>query len=94
MKSITKSELKRNAEDTGSYFFTRETMRFFGDSMVNYGLHMDKLNNVYCLTRKRPVKHGLNDTAYFNADTFERVYHAILKCRNGIYYRKRRKTNT
>lgn len=36
---MTPSELKHKIEQTGEepYFFTRETMRFFGDTMANFG---------------------------------------------------------
>lgn len=34
----TASELKAAVDATGSHFFTRDTMRFFGDTMANYGV--------------------------------------------------------
>ena len=34
---MTPSELKNNVEKTGSYFFDRLNMRFFCDTMANYG---------------------------------------------------------
>lgn len=81
---MTKSELKRNVEKTGSLFFSRETMRFFGDTMQNYGVCDAIIDTptqegleVYELYRKKPVKHGLNSSAFFCRDTFERVYKEI-----------------
>lgn len=45
----------RNPE---GHFFDRETMRFFEDTMSNFGVAWD--NEGYrILTRKKPVKHGL-----------------------------------
>ena len=54
---MTPSELKYHVEQTagGRYFFTRETMRFFGDTMRNYGVrdgglipyHWDDSGNNY-----------------------------------------------
>jgi hypothetical protein len=68
----TPADLKYNVELTGSHFFERPTMKFFGDRMSNYGVRFLKDENVYELYRRNPVKHGLNSSAYFDADTFER----------------------
>ena len=89
----TPSDLKQAVEQAGhdSYFFTRETMKFFGDTMRNYGVRQTKIHTnydaegnyvgkdgvevaVYELYRKASVKHGLKDSAYFDADTFKRVF--------------------
>ena len=71
------SELKRKVEESGNepYFFTYRTMRFFGDTMKNYGVRRAKINGkqVWELHRKHPVKHGLHESAYFDSVTFERV---------------------
>lgn len=74
------SELKAKVEATGSLFFTRKSMKFFGDTMANYGVRSaeittysgDKLE-VWELYRKHPVKHGLKSSAYFTKDTFKKV---------------------
>jgi len=88
---MTPAELKYNVEQTGSYFFTRKTMKFFGDTMRNYGVrsatlktHWDDTGNNYSeqtrdievweLYRKRPVMHGLIDSAYFDKKTFRQVH--------------------
>lgn len=78
---MTPSELKTLTNETEPYFFTRDTMKFFGDTMKNYGVcssTVDTYNekNVDCwvLYRKRPVKHGLHSSAYFNKKTFKRVF--------------------
>lgn len=79
---MTKSELKARVEDTGSHFFDRDSMRFFGDSMSNYGVRGPKMvvdrrerqRTVYELFRKRPVLNGIKDSAYFDAENFERVF--------------------
>ena len=81
---MTSSELKRNVENSGkeSYFFSRKTMRFFCDTMRNYGVRgpYQVVNNmgvtvpVMELYRRRPVKHGLKSSAYFNAVTWEREF--------------------
>lgn len=84
------SELKYNVENTGSNFFSRDSMRFFGDTMRNYGVreatitsNYDQNDNyveegikieVYELYRRHPVKHGLDKSAYFDKKTFSRVY--------------------
>jgi len=80
---MTKSELRQRVIDTGSHFFDRSTMRFFGDTMANYSCGKNPIEvkdrqgntrKVYALWRKRTVKDGLGDTAYFDAETFARVF--------------------
>lgn len=72
------------------YFFTRKTMQFFGDTMRNYGVRQvwivterqelgsgvtqESNKLVYELYRRKAVKHGLKDSAFFDAVTFKRVY--------------------
>jgi len=74
---MTKSELKYRVEQTGSHFFERSSMRFFGDTMANYGVNSKPVdvNGVSCwrLYRKKPVLHGLMSSVYFNCETFEKV---------------------
>lgn len=75
---------------TETHFFTRATMKFHGDSMKNYGVrrvivtanydsegtyHKEGVQrDVWELYRRRPVKHGVQGSAYFDAVTFERVF--------------------
>jgi len=66
--------LARNSE---SRFFSRENMRFAGDTMRNYGVRLTTINDgvqVFELYRRRPVKHGLQSSAYFTADTFTQTW--------------------
>jgi hypothetical protein len=77
---MTPSELKYQVEQTGSHFFDRNSLKFFGDSMSNYGCRQTivKTNDgedvpVYELYRKHPVKMGLKGSAYFRKDTFKLV---------------------
>lgn len=93
MNIKTASDLKYAVEQSGneSFFFTRKTMQFFGDTMRNYGVRHTTINTnydangefvgkegveiaVYELYRRQAVKHGLKDSAYFDAVTFKRVY--------------------
>lgn len=85
MKIKNASDLKYAVEQSGlnSHFFTRSTMKFFGDSMKNYGIRQpremvkDSTGEkvmVYELTRKHPVKCGLQSSAYFDASSFARVF--------------------
>jgi len=69
---MTPAELKRLTYGTNPYFFSRSTMKFFGDTMKNYGVRSTGDN--WELYRKRPVKHGLNSSAYFDKTTFKRVF--------------------
>ncbi len=77
---MTPSELKAmiEAKGTANHFFTRETMKFFGDTMSNYGVRETVIDtwseenvSVYELYRRHPVKHGLQTSAYFRKDTLE-----------------------
>lgn len=72
------SELKYK---TTSNFFSRDSMKFFGDTMRNYGVRSATVEtydgltiDVWELYRRRSVKHGLKDSAYFDKKTFERVH--------------------
>jgi len=93
---MTPSELKYQVEQAGheSYFFERKTMKFFGDTMKNYGVRDGGFiktsydeNGNYCpdgctiecweLYRKRPVKHGLQESAFFSKQTFKKVFKGV-----------------
>ena len=82
---MTVSQLKSKVEQAGKspHFFTRSTMQFFGDTMrSNYGVcgpypikdTLGAVHEVYELYRRKPVKHGLHDSAWFDAQTFERIH--------------------
>ena len=70
---MTPSELKYQLSLTthAPYFFTRKTMDFFGDTMKNFGCRSAGDN--WELYRKRPVKHGLKTSHFFNKQTFKSV---------------------
>jgi hypothetical protein len=77
------SDLKYHVEQAGHepYFFTRREMAFFGDTMRNYGVKETTITDIYgghvkCyeLFRRRAVKHGLKDSAYFDAEKFNRIF--------------------
>lgn len=80
---MTAYELRRCVESRGTktHFFSRENMRFAGDTMRNYGVRRAKIRTysgevVECwdLYRRRPVKYGLRTSAYFSAETFAQVF--------------------
>lgn len=89
---MTPSQLKANvqANNEESHYFSRASMRFFGDTMANYGVreatvrtqynaqgeYVEKgvIVGVWELYRKRAVKHGLIDSVYFAQDDYRRVY--------------------
>ena len=78
---MTPSELKQLTSETAPYFFTRKTMKFFGDTMKNYGVCSAVINTpsednveVWELYRKRPVKNGLQSSAYFRKDNFNKTF--------------------
>ena len=78
---MTPSQLKYHIESAGheSHFFDRKTMQFFGDRMSNYGVRdagmIEDISGrqvpAWELWRKRPVKYGLKDSAYFHKETFK-----------------------
>ena len=76
---MKKSDLKYFVSETGSNFFERGSMKFFGDTMKNYGVRSAIIEQgcqgleVWELWRKSPVKHGLNKSTYFCKNTFNRV---------------------
>lgn len=59
-----------------SHFFDRKTLQFFGDTMANYGLK--KHSKYYELLRKRPVKHGLFKSHFFDRETLEHVTNPVF----------------
>jgi len=67
---MTPSELKFKYQQNNpdGHFFDRATMRFFGDTMKNYGIR--DAGTHWALYRKRPVKHGLKSIHYFDKRTF------------------------
>lgn len=74
MKIKNASDLKYMVEQSGNepHFFTRKTMKFFGDTMRNYGLR--EHDDCFELYRRKHVNHGLIDSAYFDKKTFKRLY--------------------
>lgn len=93
---MTPSKLKYQIECTGNnpHFFDRKTMKFWGDTMSNYGVRSTVVlaqfneegeynpqgykTEVWELYRKSPVKHGVNKSAYFRKSNYSRVH-----CING-----------
>lgn len=82
MSHMTASTLKYKVQKTGSYFFDRKSMRFFGDTMSNYYVsrHIVEITDsigdtyqCYALTRVHPVKDNMQSTAYFDIETFENI---------------------
>jgi hypothetical protein len=52
------------------HFFDRATMKFFGDSMANFGVRkVEGAREMYHLYRKRSVKHGLRGDGWIFDDT-------------------------
>lgn len=68
------SELKYRTEQANqeTFFFDRGTMRFFGDTMRNFGVRSFDAQT-WELYRKKPVKNGLQSSAFFRKNDFKRV---------------------
>jgi hypothetical protein len=93
---MSPSELKYHVETANPdcCFFHRGTMRFFGDTMRNYGVrsvlvssnfdengnyHEDGVDReAWELYRKKPVKRGNKGSAFFCKSTFDEI-HARVK---------------
>ena len=83
-KRMTASELKWNYEcASGGIFFTRENMKFLGDTMSNYGVRANTvmiktytgdLVECYELYRRKPVKNGVKRSAYFACNDFRHIH--------------------
>ena len=75
---MTPSELKANIlkHDPTSHYFDQKTMKFFGDTMRNYGVRKTEIEGVavWELYRKRPVKHNQQRSAFFRATDFQQVF--------------------
>lgn len=81
---MTPSDLKAAVDATGSKFFNRDAMKFFGDTMRNFGVCEAVVSsyseeNIECweLYRKRPVRGGVQSSAFFCKKTFRRVHPKI-----------------
>ena len=78
----TASDLKYYVEQAGHepHYFTRSSMKFFGDRMSNYGVRLVDVETysgmvkAYELFRRKAVKFGMRDSSYFDAATFQRVF--------------------
>ncbi len=79
MKPSELKALYERNEEGAALFFTHDTMRFFGDTMKNYGVRKIRVAEKWTeskpepfeaweLYRKKPVKHGLKSSAYFSLD--------------------------
>lgn len=78
---MTVYELKHKIADKYPYYFSRKAMKFFGDTVKNYGVRRVKIcgHDCYELYRKKPVLHGLQTSAFFDVNTFKRVRLEIEK---------------
>ena len=73
---MTASELKHliwsKRPEFADLYFSRSTMKFFGDTMRNYAVV--EHGSMYELRRRRAVKHGLKTSTWFDKETLERVH--------------------
>jgi hypothetical protein len=72
VKCPTPSEIRARHEELRpqSHFFSRGAMKFFGDTMRNFGSFRAD-NGAVILYRKHPVKHGLQGRWIFDEATGE-----------------------
>lgn len=82
VKKLTPYELKYKilAADPTNHFFDYKTMRFFGDTMKNFGCRIavikiiGETKEVYELYRIKAVKGRLKSSFFFDPETFKKVY--------------------
>lgn len=81
---MTPYELKYTiiSKNPGGFFFESKTMKFFGDTMANYGVRANPVTVAnsrgvehicWELYRRNPVKHGLRSSTFFDTTTFQRI---------------------
>lgn len=72
MRIPSASQLKYSHEQAwpDTYFFSRKTMKFFGDTMKNY--KVSDGDKFWILSRRQPVKFGMNSSYHFDKVTFKR----------------------
>lgn len=81
---ITAGELRGRVESAGheSYFFTRNNMKFAGDTMRNFGVRaaprvIETYSGEYLcwvLYRRNPVKRGMQGEFYFDVETYRQIH--------------------
>ena len=70
---MTLTELREQVEQgEDRLFFDKEPMRFYGDSMSNYGVRDN--GSTWELYRKQKVRFGIQESAYFDKQKFNRVF--------------------
>lgn len=85
---MTASELKYRHEENfpDSLFFSRNNMKFAGDTMANFAVLPDtceivtpsgNIHTCYELIRKRKTSKGFSGTFYFDVETFQRIHSAL-----------------
>ena len=75
INKMTPANLKYCTQDIVPRFFSRSNMKFFGDTMKNFGVRSNTIDGieVWELYRKKPVKCDLQISHYFRKDNFEKV---------------------
>lgn len=79
---MTPTQLKQFHEkhDPNSLFFSRNNMKFAGDTMRNFsvcsasGACNGERVELWCLYRRMPVKHDIKNPFYFSKANFKRLH--------------------
>lgn len=84
---MTVHDLRYMVENWGTetHFFSRGNMKFAGDTMANYGVRSQPVlvetihgpTLAWELYRKRPVKYGLQKSAFFCVETLCQVFEKV-----------------
>jgi len=64
IKTPTIYDIKYATQEKEPHFFDRQTLKFFGDTMKNFGVFQE--DGEIFIYRKKPVKHGLTGTWLYN----------------------------
>jgi hypothetical protein len=83
--SKLRARIEANRHET--HFFSRENMRFSGDTMRNYGArgplkfrtNAGEECYVFELYRRKATRKGLTGSAYFRADTYAQTWGEVIE---------------
>jgi len=71
MKNASELKALHEFHNPSSYFFSRKSMKFFGDTMRNYGVYDG--GDAWILYTKKPTKAGMRSYR-FDKTTFARLH--------------------
>ncbi len=71
---LSVQELKHATRFTNPFFFSRENLKYLGDSMSNYRVKLTDCGTMWELIRKKPARFGDISSAFFSINDYEQVW--------------------